>query len=201
MADIGPHMPQGTLRNTYQLTPDTVSPTRQAGTDEAGIPREETICVFSRWARFVDREGNIMDVPLSNGRVFSREQAEENYKQLKIREQVLSGALPLEHCPYTEEFAWVRPGPLVTPPAGVKACKGDPDGCEHMKPIIEERRRRSRARHDAIQAQRDTMTVEQAHSLVSATAKELGYAIADKLGGKGGIDQARANLRGDKGER
>jgi hypothetical protein len=204
---LGPYLPPGKLP-CYQLDPNTVSPTREARVDEAGIPVEETICAFSAHALFVDRAGNVCDVPLSNGRTASKTQAEENYKQLKISEQIASGALPLNYCPHTDAFTWVKPGRLVPPAAGVKPCPpkngqadGEPDGCVHMKAIIEERRKRTRAAWEAQQKHNASMSLDDARTIAEETAKAFGNTLATAIAERGGAGAARANLRADRGEK
>lgn len=164
----------------YQLTDSTVSPTRVAGRTAEGLPLEETIPAIKS-EKFVDPAGNICDVALRTGRVISNDAVGERYEQQMRRDQIAAGSLPLGECPYTAEYRrWTNsPTLLGEVPPGVTPCAGVPTGCEHLKPVIESRRARTRAKWESEQVQRDGMTQAQAEGLVKAMAAGLGAGAAE----------------------
>ena len=92
----------------YELNHNSVSPTRPAGRDKNGIPREEVVCALAKWERFVDTDGNVCDVPLQCGRVLSVEPEAERIEITTRRTQIAAGCLPLNECPHTTKYAdWV----------------------------------------------------------------------------------------------
>jgi hypothetical protein len=192
-------------RGTFWLKPDSASLTRVVDRDEDGIATEQTICAFAKWDRFVDKNGNVCEVPLSNGRMPSHEPEAERYELHVIREQVLNGSLPLEECPHTTRYAhWmghVNGGHLVKPPEGYKPCQGKarpadlaPNvewfGCEHMEAIIKRRRERSYKAWEASQIANDA-DFKKVEAMARGFAKEQAAASHDP----------RANLRAGKGEK
>jgi hypothetical protein len=193
-------------KGSYWLTPDSTALTRVVDRDEDGIAIEQTICAFSRWARFVDRNGNICDVPLSNGRMPSHEPEAERYALHVEREQIMNGGLPLEQCPHTTRYAhWlgaVNGGALVKAPEGHKHCDGKPRpadlphhvewfGCEHMEAIIKRRRQKAYEAWEKSQAMDN-------NDLKRVEAMAKGFAQAQQQVAH--VDP-RANLRSGKGEK
>jgi hypothetical protein len=191
---------------TYWLKPDSTALTRIVDRDEDGIATEQTICAFAKWARFVDTNGNVCEVPLSNGRVPSHEPEAERYEIHVVREQVMAGCLPLEECPHTTRYAhWmgeVNGGALVKPPEGFRSCQGKKRpadlppseeffGCEHMQGIIERRRKKAYAAWEKSQ-------ITNNDELKRVEAMARGY--AKEQAAAGSVDP-RANLRAGKGEK
>jgi hypothetical protein len=193
-------------KGSYWLKPDSASLTRVIDRDDMGIATEQTICAFSKWDYFVDRGGNVCEVPLSNGRMPSSEPEAERYEIHVVREQVLNGCLPLEECPHTTRYQHimgaVNGGALVKPPAGYKPCQGKkrptdlpPNveffGCEHMQAVIEKRRDAALKKWQAMEQATDA-DIKKYEAMAKAITKEQQAVQA-------GIDP-RANLRTGKGE-
>lgn len=187
--------PQGGAADggTYQLDMASVSPTVRVGTDEAGMPIEETRPpAYSK--RFVGLDGCIKWVPLRTGAVFSMEPEAERYEQIVMRDIIRDGQLPLWVCPYTNEYKHIAGGPLAKAPPGESDCGGHPDGCVHMKRIMEQRQAASLKKHAALQAKHASMKVEDAAQLMELAGRTFGASVAEHLGAK------RANLAKGKGE-
>jgi hypothetical protein len=187
--------------NVYQLDPQSVSPYRLAGRDKDGVPREETICALAKSEYWVDKDGNTFQAPMQCGRVLSHEPEAERYEMIQKKDLIEGGALPLEMCPHTTQFAqWVSEtgdGRLVPLPDGVENvnCRGkkrpadwpageDFFGCEHMEPIIKRRRATSRERWQKLQTINDSLTQEQvaqvASTIANAFAPVAGRKAVDK---------------------
>lgn len=184
--------------------PDGASLSRVVERDEDGIAIEQTICAFAKWARFVDRNGNVCEVPLSNGRVPSFEPEAERYEMHAIREQILNGSLPLDECPHTTAYhhliGRVNGGALVKPPEGYKPCHGKPRpadlphhqewfGCEHMEAIIKRRREKAYAKWVKQETASDA-DIKKFKAMAEAITKESANAV-----------DAKANLRAGRGEK
>lgn len=154
----------------YRVTADSVSPTRVIGEDpETGLPIEETVCAAAKAAKFVDPDGNVCEVALRTGRVYSDAPECERYELLIMRDLISQGQLPLASCPHTTEFRHIRRGPLVALPEDPKEakdaerCQGKPEGCAHMQKVITDRRARARIKwdkHQAAVSSMDARTVE-----------------------------------------
>lgn len=158
----------------YQLTYDSVSPTRVIGRDKNGLPIEETVCALAKSARFVDLHGNVCDVPLRTGRVYSEEPEAVRYEYIITKELIGQGQLPLAECPYTMDYKNFVGGPLVKPPPGESDCGGKPDGCEHMQRIIEARRKVGREKWKADQDAVNTMSTGEAAALLQKLTRAIG---------------------------
>jgi hypothetical protein len=138
--------------NTYTLNESSVSPTRMTR-GEDGVIREETICTLAKHAKFVDAGGNICTVALATGRVPSSEIEANRYEMITIIDQLRATSIPLEVCPYTLQFAHVVRGFLVPNPDHIADCGGHPDGCDHMRALIVERRKHSKAKWERDQSE------------------------------------------------
>lgn len=196
------------IGRVYQLSNNSANPTRLAGRDENGIPREETLCALAKWERFVDTSGNVMDVPLQCGRVFDPGPEAERIDMAQRRDQIRAGCLPLNECPHTTKYIdWVgaaNDGALVPLPDGEKACQGKKEpadhppgvpffGCDHMEKVIKKRRELARKRHDALQAQ-------SADERTLGIAREVGVGVAQAMAATPGSAQ-RSRLTEGKGEK
>lgn len=186
----------------YQLNEASVSPVRVIQIDDDGNELEETICALAKSAKFVDRDGNICDVPLRTGRVFSMEPEAERYEQIVVHDIIRGGQMPLESCPFTNEFRHIKGGPLIKPrDASDVDCGGRPgaqrlhDACPHMQKVIAERRERARIR---TMKEDDKMRVMRPDD-VAQLVKTLGEAFGDKLAAQ--AKPGRANIRDGKGEK
>jgi hypothetical protein len=186
----------------YQLTDGTVSPTRVAGRTKYGIPIEETIPQILS-VKFVDLNGNVCDVAIRCSRVDDRSDVSQKYEDTMRKDQLKAGCLPLDECPLTQEYRRITGtdtllgnyGPDL--PEGSKACDGKPGGCEHLLPVIAERRRLCRERHDQEMALGKTIPVDVATDMVRA----LGEGLKGMPTGTAAMKDARANLRDGKGEK
>lgn len=183
----------------YQLTESTVSPARVVTRDRNGFEREESVCALAKHAQFVDRAGNICTVPLQTARVLGHMPCDEHYERAMIRDQIRGGGLPLAECPYTQEYRRLTGTPtLVEVAPGEEACDGEPGGCKHLKPIIEERRRLAREVIAQQQAQANHLTQQQAADMARAMAEAFGAAV-----GTGMIDTralAKQRMKAGRGE-
>jgi hypothetical protein len=184
----------------YQLTQESVTPTRFVEVNEDGVVIEESICALAKSAKFVDKDGNICDVPLRTGRVPSEEPEAVRYEMIVLAELIRGGQLPLASCPYTTEYRHIKGGPLVKPPEGEADCGGSngPMGCAHMKKVVEKRRKESRKRYDAQQLNLKKMQESDVKDMLEAFGKTFGDAIAGVHGKK---PAAIENLKNDKGEK
>jgi len=186
-------MPPGAGNRVFQLTDASVSPTRVVGRTEDGLPIEETIPQIKH-EMFVDPAGNICPVLLRNGRAAGNSPAEERYEDLTRRELISSGWLPLNTCPYTSEYMRLTNSSTLLGeiPDGVKPCKGHPDGCEHLQPVIKARLAKTRAKWEE-QQHDEKRAVRQAEMIAKASATAAADAVSSAL-------DARKNLRAGKGE-
>lgn len=199
-------MPPSAGGRVYQLTDGNVSPTRVVGRSPEGLPIEETIPVIKS-EKFVDLDGNICDVVLRNGRVSGNSPAEERYELLARRDQLTAGCMPLAECPYTGEYRRITGAPTLVGemPEGAHDCGGKPDGCEHLKPIIEKRRTRARDRYETQEKHARGITQGQAEALVRSMAQGfaaggLAAAPAPAPVEPPPASDARKNLRTGKGD-
>ena len=183
----------------YQLSQESVTPTRFIEVNEEGVAIEESICALAKSEKFVDKDGNICDIPLRTGRVPSEEPEAVRYEMLVTADLIRGGQLPLRLCPYTTEFRHIKGGPLMKPPEGEEDCGGanGPMGCAHMKKVIEKRRKESRKRYDAQQMNLKKMQESDVKEMLEAMAKTFGEAIAGVQGKK---PAAIDNLLNDKSE-
>jgi len=197
----------GGTNASYALTGASVNPTMIVGSDDAGMPVEETVpAVYSRM--FVGLDGCIRNDPMRTSAVFSMEPEAERYEIVRTKENIQAGVFPLEVCPYTTEFAHIRRGPLVKIPEGEEACGGSnklirdgsgqisSGGCEHMQKLIATRKALSRAKHDKLQESSKTMKSEDVEKLMESTAKAFGVALQ-----AANPDAAKARLRSGQGEK
>lgn len=188
----------------YQLTDASVSPSRLISIDDDGKEIEETICPLALSAKFVDRDGNICDVPLRTGRIFSMEPEAARYEQIVTFDQIRAGGLPLAACAFSNEYRHIKGGPLIKPKKGEADCGGRPgatrleETCEHMQAVIKERRARSRARTEAEDAKLKTMKPEDALAMIEQMGEAFGQKLADQIGNMQSAKQARAAIRDGK---
>lgn len=199
-----------------QIDADNVSPTRIVGRDEDGAPIEEAIPTLGKLEKFVDRDGNICDVALRTSRMLGLTSEDEKYENVIRRDQITAGSLPLGECPYTEEYGkLVNPSrsesvqdSLIRKPEGAKACRGKPDGCEHLQPVIAKRRQKARAKRDADELRGAAMSQAAAANLARQFSQSMGQlaAIAAAPAGDAPTEAAaraknlRANMSAGKGE-
>jgi hypothetical protein len=181
----------------YQLTADSVSPTRVVGRDKAGRPIEETIPAAYH-KRFVMLDGGINRVPMRTAAVFSMEPQHERYEHVTTRELLRAGCMPLEVCPYTQQFlAITGTRCLVDNPSKHEDCGGKAEGCEHMHEVITARREQARAEWEHSQKSMQSMKAEDAERLMENTAKAFGVALSQHMPDP---KVARKGMRDGKGE-
>ena len=207
VAELKPERIGGGSNQSYNLTQSSVSPTRIVGSDEAGMPVEETIpTAYSRY--FVGLDGCIKDVPMRTAAVFSMEPEAERYEMVVAKEIIAAGQMPLEVCPYTFQFQHIKRGALVAVPPGETDCGGSPKlirggdgqivsgGCEHMQKVIDLRKANTRAKHDKLQESSKNLKSEDVQVMMEATAKAFGVAMQQNA-----RDQNKDRLRGGQGEK
>lgn len=190
-------VPEGQQERTYQLTADSVSPTRmrlvKIGDDEMEV--EETLMTLAKSERFVDNDGNICDVALRTGRVPSQEPEAIRYEQVVIHDIVRAGQMPLRCCPATSEFKHLLGRALIVN-AKYEDCGGNPEGCKHMKAEIEARRAKARTKFEKAQSQLAMMKREDVESMMAVMAKTFNQTITDNA-----VAAGRNALRSDKSEK
>jgi len=174
---LQPQTMTGQRHKAYQLTPQSVTPTRIVGSDDLGMPIEERVPIaYSR--KFVGLDGCAKDVPLRSAAVFSSEEEALRYERATVADIVRAGQLPLDECPYTNAYRYIKGGPLVRPPAGADDCGGNVGGCDHMQTVIKARQQVARAKWDKEQEQLRQMKPEDAERLAATIAEGVGRAIA-----------------------
>ena len=170
-------------QGVYVLTDSSVSPTREVEVTEDGIIVEETIMALAKSAKFVDRAGNICDVALRTGRVLSEEPEAQRYEQYMVIELIRGGQLPLDACPFTQRFSFIRPGPLVAKVDGKSGpdCNGKPGGCEHMLKVIAARRAATAEKAKREQVSQASMSEEQVKTMMTSMAQAFGTVAGTSL--------------------
>ncbi len=204
VTELRPETSAGGRAGSYQLTANSVSPTRVVGVDDVGMPIEETIpACYSRW--FVGLDGCEKDIPMRTAAVFSMETEAERYEHQVMREIIRAGQMPLEACPYTFEYKHIKGTSLVKVPAGASDCGGSngrtdsfgkPVPCEHMLAVMTERKRQALIRHEKIQRSAQIMKPEDVQRMHDQMADSIGAAIARHTDPKA----AKARLRAGVGE-
>lgn len=165
--------PQTQTGGVYQLEANSAAPTRVVRRDRLGRPVEETIptVYYQHW---VDPNGNVTQTPMRTSSVFSNDVEAVRYEQQMTIDLLRDGWLPMHACPYTPVYRNVTGTPyLVDNPERVEECGGKSDGCEHLKPIIEERRRLALERHQANEEAFMQMNPSEAGQLLRRLASSL----------------------------
>lgn len=134
------------------LSHGNIGRTRRVGSDEDGLPIEETIPSLEGLVMY-DRDGNRLHVPTSCHRAKVKGQHQEMYKAQIIKDLLTEGYLREDRCPHVAVEA-LGDKPPVDPPKGFATCKGPEPfdketglgGCEHLRPIVERRRQLARNR-------------------------------------------------------
>lgn len=181
----------------YWLEHGTTSPSRIVGRDELGRAIEETVpAAYSRM--FVMPDGCANDVPMRTWcGTYSSAPQDVSYEQTTTRDLILAGAMPLDVCPFTDEYAHITGGKLARTSAGETNCGGKPDGCEHMKKIMTARQALARSVHDKQQIEASNLTASQVQKMMSAAVAggiEMQKAAIDPGA------SAKERLRQNKGE-
>lgn len=198
-------MPAGAGR-MVQIDHDNVSPTRAAGRDARGVPREEVKPTLAKHEPFVDLDGNVCDVSLRTSRMLGNTSEDERYEDVTRRDQITLGALPLTECPLTTEYAKiVNPSrdpdlcdSLIDNPGRQPACPGlHPKGCLHMQTIIADRRGRAAEAHKAQAAMNQMVPVAAIEQMAHSFGQGFGQSMQGQQGNARGN---RANMAAGKGE-
>ena len=174
---LRPETMTGQVGGVYQLTNASVSPTRVIGRDEIGMPIEDTVPA-AHWKYFVHPCGEPNKVVLRTAAVFDMSPEAERYEIQTTRDLVSQGWIPLGMCPYSYELAHVTGGAFVKVPDGERDCGGKPDGCEHMKRVMETRRARARAKYESEEAVLQARTREDNERMIAAVSEGVGMAMA-----------------------
>lgn len=181
---------RGNEGRAFQLTENSVSPTRIIRRNIFNETIEETICPLAKHANFVDSDGNIVTVPLRTGRVLSSEPEAVRYEDVVINDQLLAGSFPLEMCPHTQLYRstvrLTRGGRLIDEPLvdgdPIEDCGGRPgaerleEACPHMRALVQKRREHALDKNIIRERELTKMTPEQANNLLSGMAQALGIA-------------------------
>lgn len=186
----------------YPLKEASVHPTAYVGTDDAGMPIEDTIPP-GYWQWWIGISGCLKRVPMRTAAVFSMEPEAERYEMIQTRRMIRDGQMPAWVCPHTLEFKHIKGGALAP---GGEDCGGSGDAykhtiahpkvCKHMQAVIDKRKAAAKAAHDAAQQQLDRMSVAQAEKMQEQTIKAFGVVMQPL------IDQTatRAKLRKGEGD-
>ena len=177
----------GGQAKVYQLTADSVHPTRITGRNEYGEAIEETIPICKS-REFVTRSGCVNRVPLRTAPGNANDPDSLAIEQYTVTRLIRSGFLPLAECPHTSEYRAIAGGPLVRPKAGESDCGGKPGGCEHLHKVMKLRRERA---HAAWQADQDWVAHMKAEE-VATQAAAIGQVL---LAHQGGADLKAARQR------
>lgn len=192
-------LPESQRPTTFQLTGDSVSPTRLIKRDEDGFDIEETITCYPWHEKFVDRAGNVCDVVLCNARTTPKTNEAVIYREQMRTEWLRAGGLPLGECPYAPSGEYRRllgTDRLVEPPKNAKgepeaSCSGHADGCVHMKAVIAKRQKQQSVKTAKQEAASASINANQLEQM----GKVFGAQISDAL------RDGRDNLRSNRGEK
>jgi hypothetical protein len=189
----------GTSTATYQLSKESVSPTRIIGRDALGLPIEDTLPTVY-WRPFLTREGAINKVPLRTGSVPSMHADAIAYENETIYDQVMDGRIPAWLCPYSTAYTHLIHGPFVTPPPGEEDCGGSnvEGGCKHLKALAKVRREAAIRAHQENEKRFASQHNEEFNRMREGIVAGVGEAIAKHMP-QPAIQAARQKLQG-KGE-
>ena len=163
----------GGRAKTYQLTADSVHPTRIVGRDEYGDVIEETIPI-NKWREFVTPGGCINKVVLRTGvGVPENDSTAQLIEQHTVTRVISRGFLPVDECPYTNEYRAITGGPLVKPKAGEVDCGGKRGGCEHLHRVMKLRQERALNIWQTEQDKVSKMKAEEVAAQAAAIGKVL----------------------------
>ncbi len=187
-------IPEKYRSTTFQLTLDSVSPTRLVSRNEEGFDVEETISCYPHTEMFVDRAGNLCQVVLCNSRTTARNSEARNYAASTREDWIRANGLPLTECPHAPSGEYTRmigTATLVAPPKDYKPCTGAPDGCVHLKALIEKRLLAQLKRTEKDENAQLKLTGTQLEQMGKTFGTQIADAIADQ----------RAHLRSNRGEK
>jgi hypothetical protein len=173
-----PHSVDGSHNRFYELNPNSVTPSRIVGSDEYGMPIEERIPLAMHMP-FVGLDGCVKNVTLRTHPCPDNEEDAARYGTSVLRDIIRGGQLPLNDCPYTNQYRDIKAGPLVKPPEGAVDCGGKEGGCEHMHAVIKARKAKARAKWDEDQKNARALKQEDLERMVAAMSDGVGRAIAN----------------------
>lgn len=126
---------------TYELTKDSVSPSRFAGRDARGFPIFETVPTVM-WRPFLSADGCINKVPVRTGSVPSMHADAIAYENETFYDLIVAGWIPAWLCPYSTEYTHITRGPFARADHGEQDCGGSTaeGGCVHLQKIGKLRR-------------------------------------------------------------
>jgi hypothetical protein len=139
---LTPQNSDGRPTGTYQLSKESVSPSRVIGRDARGYPIEDTIPTAGKWAYFLMADGCMNKVPLRSGSVPSQHADAIAYETETIHDMVMGKAIPGWLCPYSTQYTHLTRGPFVPVPVGEQDCGGvaNEHGCKHLQAIAKLRK-------------------------------------------------------------
>lgn len=181
----------GGQAKTYQLTADSVHPTRVIGRDEYGQVIEETIPIVKH-REFVTMSGCINRVPIRTAPGNAPDPESLQIEQYTITRLISQGFLPVDECPFTTDYRTITGGPLVKPKAGESACSGKVGGCEHLHKVMTMRRERSAAQWRDQENKAAAMKSEEIANLATAVGQAI---AANQATGEAGLKAARQRAR------
>ena len=186
----------GGKTETYQLTADSVHPTKVVGRDEYGQVIDETIPICKH-REFVTRSGCINNVPIRTAPGNAPDHEALQIEQYTIARVIRNGFLPVDECPFTLDYRTIVGGPLVKPKAGEVACEGKVGGCEHLHRVMAMRRERSLAQWRAEEDKAARMKSEEIANLATAVGQAIAAnqsgAIADLKAARKGARDTRSS--------
>lgn len=141
-------------RKIAQISQRTIGKTRVVGRNEDGIDITEKVPTM-RGARYLDRAGSEVHIPLTSCRVGGRE-SQEKYGNPAHKQAIKDGFLPKLECPLTTKYEDIVHGPLIAAKPGEKKCtftakdiakleaEGEEwHGCKHYQRAKEARRQKA----------------------------------------------------------
>lgn len=156
----------------YQLTANSVHPTRTIGRDEYGQVIEETVPIV-KWREFVTLSGCINKVPLRTAPGNANDQDALQIEQSILRRVIASGFLPVDECPHTHEYKSIVGGPLVSSKEGAQDCGGKVGGCVHLHAVAKLRKDRAHAAWQSEQEKLSKMKADEIATMAVAISQAI----------------------------
>ncbi len=199
VSQLTPEGSDGRPAGVYQLTANSVSPSRVTGRDENGMPVEETVpTVYFRHFAMID--GGWNKVPLRTGSVFSMHEDAVAYERMITTELIRAGCIPGWLCPYSTEHTHLTRGAFVKVPDGASDCGGNEaaGGCSHLKEVMVRRKAVALEKHMSEVRRIESMKDDQIDRMAKGMIEGVGTAIAKHLSAQDQLAASRQKLR--KGE-
>jgi hypothetical protein len=192
----------GQSTKTYQLTKDSVSPSRVIGRDEIGMPIFDTVPTVP-WKWFLSADGCFNKVPLRTGSAPNMNSQDSIAYELEtIHDIVTAGFIPAWLCPYSTKMTHITNGPFAAIPPGESDCGGSDreGGCVHLQRIGELRRAKVRETNEKAEKAFNTKRDEEYARMRNELVEGVGMAIAKHATPQAAVAVAKQRLRDGKGE-